>query len=138
MDILRSWPVPIVAILVASVLGSCTTVQSRSSASANLDGVGYDEAFRTATQAAMDAGFTIGTADKDTGLITATRGANSLLTFQNPIINITVLDDGNGAAISIASTVGGQMVDYGTTASTIDDFCAALRTREPTANCSTQ
>jgi hypothetical protein len=138
MDEVRSWPIPMLAILLAGALGSCTTVQSRSSASANLDGVEYDEAFRSATQAAMDAGFTIGTADKDAGLITATRGANSLLTFQSPIINITVLDDEDGAAISIASTVGGQMIDYGTTSSTIDDFCAALRTREPTATCSTQ
>jgi hypothetical protein len=100
--------------------------------------VNYDQAFRLATKAAMDAGLTIGSADKNAELITATRGANSLLTFENPAINATVLESQNMSTISIASTVGGQMIDYGTTADTVEDFCTALRSRQPNATCHSQ
>jgi hypothetical protein len=48
----------LLVILIAGVLFGCTTVQSRSSASANLKDVTYSQAFRVATQAALEAGFT--------------------------------------------------------------------------------
>ncbi len=125
----------LLTVLVLGTTSACTSMQTRSSASANLEGVGYDQAFQVATQAAMDAGFTIGTANKDAGLITATRGANFLLAHSNPSINIIVLEYGTETMITIASTVAGQVVDYGTTAATVQDFCAALRIRQPNAEC---
>ena len=97
----------------------------------------HKQAFQIATQSAIDAGFTITSATKDGGLITATRGANSLLSYQNPTINILVSSNGSMSNINVASTVGGQVVDYGTTSRTIKDFCIALQKRQPTAICST-
>src|SRR3954453_24026578 len=83
-----------------AVLCGCTTkIQSRSAASLDLTGVDYNKAFRDATQAAVDAGFTITSANKDAGLTTATRGGNRLLTYSAPVINITVLDSQNNVRI---------------------------------------
>lgn len=120
------------------VIGCTTKMQTRSSASASLGGINYDQAFRIATQAATDAGFTITTANKDAGLITATRGGNALLTYNNPAINITILDNDGRIDVNVASTIGGQLVDYGTTARTVSDFCEALQSRRPDATCAIQ
>jgi hypothetical protein len=73
----------------------------------------HKQAFQIATQSAIDAGFTITSATKGSGLITATRDANSLLSYQNPTINILVSSNGSTSNINVASTVGGQIVDYG-------------------------
>jgi hypothetical protein len=122
-------------LLLMFILLSCTTIQSRSSATAHIEGVGYDKAFSIATQSAMNAGLTITSVSKEAGLIMATRGSNAFLTGQNPIMNIAVNDTDNGVAINIASTVGGQLIDYGTTSGTIHDFCDALSKLTPSAAC---
>jgi hypothetical protein len=127
MDRKSYWLLPLLITTALFLVPGCTTLQSRSTATAALNGMNYDQAFRLAIQSAMDAGLTIGSADKDAGLITATRGANSLLTFENPAINITVLDGESISTISVASTVGGQMIDYGTTADTVEPGFARWR-----------
>jgi hypothetical protein len=124
-----------VALVVGLFVAGCTTVQSRTTGVAQLNNVDLDEAFAAATNAAVTAGLTIVGVEKDAGLINATRGANSLLTYQNPLINIFVQKVGDGAQIRIASTVGGQLLDYGTTKKTIEDFCAALKSAPSVTSC---
>jgi hypothetical protein len=69
--------------------------------------------------------------DKESGLITATRGANPMLTWKNPVINISVAQYGESSQIRIASTVGGQMNDWGVTKKTIQNYCDSLRVHLP-------
>jgi hypothetical protein len=57
---------------------------------------------------------------------------------QNPSINISILEEKEDSIITIASTIGGQMIDYGTTAETVRDFCAELLKRQPNTTCSAQ
>jgi hypothetical protein len=124
------------AVIMAIALFGCTTkMQSRSTASLDLTGVDYGQAFREATQAAVDAGFTITSANKDAGLITATRGSNRLFTYQDPAINITVLDNQQSVRIHVNSTVGGQAGAWGTNTRIVREYCEAFRAREPTAVC---
>lgn len=113
----------------------CTTLQTRATATAKVGSTSFEESYRAATQAAISAGFTILSTDKDSGLITATRGANPTLTWQNPVINISVAQYGENTEIRIASTVGGQMNDWGVTKKTVFDYCNALRDQIPAATC---
>lgn len=114
------------------ITGCATTLQTRASGIATTQ-LNAENAFALAKNSALDAGFTIMTADKDSGLIIATRGANALLAWQNPVINRSTCERGSGSEIRIASTVGAQRIDYGVTKATIDDFCNAMRGRA-TAN----
>ena len=125
------------SILVAAAvaLGGCMTVQARSSATADFPAADQQQALKIAIQAAMGAGFTIGSSNMNSGMIVATRGANSMLTWSNPTINILTTWRDGMATLTLASTVGGQMVDYGTTKATMTDFCAALLKIEPKATC---
>jgi hypothetical protein len=63
------------------------------------------------------------------------RGGNPLLTWDNPVINIYVSENMGTSTIHIASTVGRQIVDYGTTSTVVDDFCDALARIETGAHC---
>ena len=64
------------------------------------------------------------------------RGSNRLLTYHDQSINLSVLDSSNGGVVlNITSTVGGQIIDYGTTKGTIEDFCSALRSTQPSVAC---
>ena len=45
-----------------------------------------------------------------------------MLTWQNPVINISVAQYNGSSQIRIASTVGGQMNDWGVTKKTIQDY----------------
>ena len=56
-DETRSRVTRLVAATAVGTASACTSIHTRSSASASLDGVTYDQAFRVTTQAAMDAGF---------------------------------------------------------------------------------
>lgn len=132
------WRGPFITLSWALCLVGCTTVQSRTTGFAQLADTDYDTAFKAATSAAVAAGFTIASADKESGLITAKRGGNAFLTYQDPAINIVVQENKGHALIQAASTVGGQLIDYGTTESTIEDFCAALRQSLPAAQCVVQ
>lgn len=122
-------------IILAIVLSACTSLQTRSTATANLPGKNKPQAFDIAMHAAMASGLTVISASKETGLINATRGANPLLTWQNPAINILVTSEKTSSRITLGSTVGGQLIDYGTTSDTLDDFCNAILGAERTASC---
>jgi hypothetical protein len=127
------------ALVLCLALGACSTsIQTRATGMGFIKGADYDAAFQSATSAAMAAGFTIGSADKSTGLINATRAANALLTYSNPAINIMVQRGTDGVSIQVASTVGGQIIDYGTTRKTIQDYCDALLKALPSATCTVQ
>jgi hypothetical protein len=125
----------IVILLTSPVFTACTTIQTRSGAVAELKDVSLDNAISISTQAALAAGFTIVSMSKESGFILAVRGRNSLLTWQNPAINIFVSEARGTSTIQIASTVGGQLVDYGTSADVVNDFCVALARIETGAHC---
>jgi hypothetical protein len=117
------------------LLAACTTVQTRTTGETDAVDVSKERLFGLAKQAALNAGMTITSVDQQSGFITATRGSNAALTWQNPVININIQENSDGNSIFIASTVGGQIQDYGTTASTIEDFCKSLNARLPKGNC---
>lgn len=125
----------ILGIIVFGLVAACTTVQTRTTAEVGSLSMSADEAFDVAKRAALEAGLTLTSVDSDNGFITATRGANAMLTYQNPVINISVDENAEGTSLFISSTVGGQMVDYGTTASTIEDFCSAITRTLPGSRC---
>jgi hypothetical protein len=125
----------IAILLTLSAFTACTTIQSRSMGVAELKDISLDRAISISTQAALAAGFTIASISKESGFILAVRGGNSLLTWQNPAINIFVSEAKGTSTIQIASTVGGQLIDYGTTADVVNDFCGALARIEMGAHC---
>lgn len=125
----------VVAVFLALSMAACTTVQTRNSGTATLSEVPADRAYQIVTQAAMNAGFTIESSDSVSRMIIATRGANALLTYENPKINISVVQFDSNSRINISSTVGGQIADYGTTGKTIEDFCVELVSLYPSAVC---
>ena len=59
-----------------------------------------------------------------------------MLTWQNPVINISVAQYNGSSQIRIASTVGGQMNDWGVTKKTIQDYCDSLHLQVPSFQCS--
>jgi hypothetical protein len=128
--------IAILVVICSLLFAGCTTLQTRSVATAKAPSLSFEEAYRAATQAAISAGFTIMSTDKDSGLITATRGANPMLTWQNPVINISVAQYGETSQIKVSSTVGGQMNDWGVTKKTIQDYCDSLRGQLPSVQCS--
>jgi hypothetical protein len=91
--------------------------------------------YNAAMQAALSAGFTITNTDQESGFIVATRGANPLLSYNDPVININVIELEDEVSLTVSSTISGQVVDYGTTKSTIEDFCAALSLSLPESSC---
>lgn len=110
-------------------------VQARTGASATFPASDRVSSFRLATDAALAAGFTLTSSDSASGLIVATRGSNRVLTWENPTINIRVAWADGLASLAMSSTVGGQIIDYGTTAGTMRDLCAALTSLQPATVC---
>jgi len=133
---LRKLSLGAVALLAGTLTACTTTIQTRTTGETLAIDKTKSEVFDIARRAALEAGLTITSVDRDGGLIMATRGSNAFLTYQNPVMNISVDEYPNGTSLFISSTVGGQMVDYGTTASTIQDFCSAINRRLPTSKCS--
>jgi len=123
-------------LLIVLSLTACTTIQTRATSTAHLAGMDSDTAYNAAMHAAVSAGFTILATNKDSGFIIATRARNPFLTHQNPVINIGIIELNGEIQLNITSTVGGQVVDYGTTQDTVDDFCNALHNLLPEASCS--
>lgn len=117
------------------LLMGCTTVQTRATAEATVVKADFETSFQAAMNAAMSAGFTIAAADKTTGLINGTRGANQMFAQHNPAINISVQRRQAGIVIVIGSSIGGQMFDYGVTRETVEDFCAALQKQIQVSSC---
>lgn len=127
------------ALVLCLTLGACSTsIQTRATGMGFIKGADYDAAFQSATSAAVTAGFTITSADKNSGFINATRAANAMLTYTNPAINIIVQRGADGVQVQVASTVAGQLIDYGTTRKTIQDYCDALLKAAPGATCTVQ
>lgn len=118
-----------------ALAAGCTTVQARTGASATFPASDRVSSFRLATDAALAAGFTLTSSDSASGLIVATRGSNRILTWENPTINIRVAWADGLASLAMSSTVGGQIIDYGTTAGTMRDLCAALTSLQPATVC---
>ena len=115
----------------AGIAAGCTFVQGRLRTSAELKNIGYDQAFQIATQSAVDAGFTVTSAAKDSGMIAASKGSQSFMLAQRQTLDINVVNDGSKSTVIVA----GEAADYAAIAEAIKDFCIALQRREPTAVC---
>ena len=123
-------------VLVSLMMASCTSLQVKSSGTAQLRDKDYNEVFSAAIDSALEAGFTIDSTSKDAGIITASASHNGLLTNQAPKINIVVRqNDDDSVRLKINSIVRGQLVDYGTSSSNVEDFCKSFSERYPTADC---
>jgi len=125
----------LVTVIMLFTVTGCTTIQSKTGGSAFIEGASANKAYNSSMKAASLSGMTIINTDRESGLITATKGANRFLTYSNPTINIIVSDFKDGASVVVSSVVGGQMFDYGVTANTVRDFCASLNQISPGANC---
>jgi hypothetical protein len=120
-------------VLTSPTITACTTVQAQSTATAELKNVSLDHALKISTHAALDAGFTIASESwsAPSGLISATRNGNRLLTWANPVIQIYISENMGASTLQISSTVQGQLFDYGTTSDVITDFCNSLARIDP-------
>src|SRR4051794_37541766 len=114
----RSWLTLPLIVSVVFIAAGCTFVQGRLRISADMKGIGYDQAFQIATNSAMDAGFTITSAAKDSGMITAARGNSSFLITQRETLYIDVLSDGSKSTLSVA----GEASNYAEINSALNDF----------------
>lgn len=121
--------------LIVVGLAACSSIQARNSATGTLSNTTTNQAFDLVTLAAENAGIRVISSNKLAGRITATRVSNGTLSWKQQAMNIAVRGSGSDVIIKIDSTVSGQLVDYGITAGTIDDFCAALIGLRETATC---
>ena len=121
--------------LAGLLLAGCTTVETRATGRTKPIQMEPDAVFDLAVQSAVNAGMTVRSVEKSSSNITAVRGGNKLLTWNDPEINILVSESTGGTLVVINSAVGGQVIDYGTTAATVTDFCAAFNALVPDADC---
>src|SRR5689334_22133883 len=133
MDRRCRWLTLLLLVPAVGIAAGCTYVQGRLRTSAELKNISYDQAFQIATQSATDAGFTVTSAAKDGGTITASRGNQSFILSQRQILDINVVNHGSRSTIIVA----GEASVYAIIADAIKDFCIALQRREPTAVCRT-
>ena len=93
----------------------------------------YNEVFSIVIMTATESNLILIDVNKTSGFILATMPRNPMLTWDNPAVNITVIEVGNKIQINIQATIGRQMVDYGTTNNIVEDFCNKLKKNLPTA-----
>ncbi len=116
-----------------SVMGCTTTLMVNSKGIVSVTNKTYDEVFSTVMLTATESNLTLIDVNKSSGFILATKPNNPFLTWQSPTVNITVIQFENKIQINIQATVGGQLVDYGTTKKIVTDFCNKLQKNLPSA-----
>ena len=91
-----------------------------------------DEVFDFVVQAVVEAGFITSLANKEVGIITATK-IGGMMNPKNTLISCKVQKTADGVLVDISSTLPGQMVSYGTTKKTIQELFKRLSVYLPEA-----
>ncbi len=115
------------------VMGCATTLMVNSKGIVSVTNKTYDEVFSTVMLTATESNLTLIDVNKSSGFILATKPKNPVFTWQSPTVNITIIQFENKIQINIQATVGGQLVDYGTTKKIVTDFCNKLQKNLPSA-----
>ncbi len=114
-------------------IGCATSLMVSSKGIVSVTDKTYDEVFSIVMMTATESNLTLIDVNKSSGFILATMPRNPLLTWQSPAVNITVIQVDNKIQVNVQATIGGQMVDYGTTKNIIEDFCNKLQKNLPSA-----
>lgn len=115
------------------VIGCATTLMVNSKGIVSVTNKTFDEVFSIVLLTATESNLTLIDVNKSSGFILATKPKNPFLTWESPSVNITVIQIENKIQINVQATIGGQMVDYGTTKNIVIDFCNKLQKNLPGA-----
>jgi len=85
-----------------------------------------NKAFTYCLQSLVEINYTVKTADRESGMIFAEGGRNRVLHNEAPKINLILVEEGGKTTIGITAFQPGQLIDYGSTAGSVENFKKAL------------
>ena len=92
-----------------------------------------EDVFSIVVQAVSESEFTVVSMNKDMGFISANRAGGIMSSGRDVTINCKIGETADGVSIDVTSTLGGQMVAYGTTKDAIKVLFRKLAVHLPDA-----
>ena len=121
-----------VLLLIVAIVAGCS-VKVTTPGRALVTNKTVEDVFSIVVQAVSESEFTVISMNKDMGFISANRAGGIMSSGRDVNINCKIKETADGVSVDVTSTLGGQMLAYGTTKDAIKVLFRKLAVHLPDA-----